>query len=436
MTEAVAVLQEELSHCRNSINTLSAEITTQPAKISLGHVSVQTQYQTLPETLTSKPGSPESAALPPNKKPPIHPNQPVHNRPPPQVFCWRCKGNHAPVLCPQWIFNQVNRPSSHRPPQPQTAKPFQTQEGHATLGSLSHSGYPEAKTSPPKLALYSAIPPSMDSPPPCLDPQVQPATDADVLQFQQDTHKNLHIPNADIWKAQQEDSAIKDLYRKIMETGEVIENPTTKFTILEDKVYRVVQLPHKTHYQIYLPTTLRQQFLHHYHIEPLSGHLGRYKTFKRLQALVYWPKMSLDVREYVRCCQVCQRQKSETRKPPAKLHQHAIHAPPEMLGVAQFQKLVKGNLEKARKRQKQNYDKGRRDGNFTDNDRVWLHTHPYSKAEQLFSEKLAPRWKGPYRVTRRFEPLNLEVILEDTGQDLHVVNVAQLEPCYPPRQNW
>lgn len=112
-------------------------------------------------------------------------------------------------------------------------------------------------------------------------------------------------------------------------------------------MYRVVQLPHKTLDQIYIPTPLRQQFLCYYHDEPLSGHLGRYKTYKRLQALVYWPKMSLDGREYVQCCQVCQLHKPETRKPPGKLQQTAINAPWEMLGVdlmGAFPQSSNGNL--------------------------------------------------------------------------------------------
>lgn len=165
------------------------------------------------------------------------------------------------------------------------------------------------------------------------DPQHQLATCAAVLRLKKDTSKNLHITDEDIWKAQQEDSIIQDLYDKIMETGEVLESPTTKYTVLEDKVYRVVQLPHKTLYQVYIPSSLHQQLLHHYHDDPLSGHLGRYKTYKRLQALVYWPKMSLEVREYVKCCKVCQLYKPETRKPPGKLQQTVVHGPWEMLGV-------------------------------------------------------------------------------------------------------
>ncbi len=69
--------------------------------------------------------------------------------------------------------------------------------------------------------------------------------------------------------------------KKIMETGEVLENATTKFTVLEDKADGVDDLPHKTLFQVCpflpLPTT------------PTTSHHGRYKTYKWLQALVYWP---------------------------------------------------------------------------------------------------------------------------------------------------
>ncbi len=99
--------------------------------------------------------------------------------------------------------------------------------------------------------------------------------------------------------------------------------------------------------------------------------------------------------------------------------------------IAEFKKLVNDNLEKAKRRQKHNYDKGRRDGEFSEKYRVWIRTHPYSKADKSFSAKLAPRWKGPYRVTRKVGPINFEVVLEDTGEDLRVVNVTQIKPCYP-----
>lgn len=107
--------------------------------------------------------------------------------------------------------------------------------------------------------------------------------------------------------------------KKIMETGEITENQMKQFTILEDKMDRVVQLPRKTLCQVNIPSSLCQQLLHHYHDEPLSGHLGRYKTYKRLQALAYWSKMSLDVKHYFHCCQTCQVQKPGNWRQPGKL---------------------------------------------------------------------------------------------------------------------
>ncbi|KAF7646306.1 hypothetical protein LDENG_00190190 [Lucifuga dentata] len=55
----------------------------------------------------------------------------------------------------------------------------------------------------------------------------------------------------------------------------------------------------------------------------------------------------------------------------------------------------------------------------------------YSKADQSFSAKIAPKWKGSYRILRKVGPINFEIVLEDSGEDFKVVNVAQLNACYP-----
>lgn len=209
-----------------------------------------------------------------------------------------------------------------------------------------------------------------------------------VLLSKRDTYRNLQITDEDIWNAQQEDSVIQTLYDAIMEKGEVVENASTKFTVLEDKVYRVVHLPHKTLYQVYIPSSLRQQLLHHYHNDPVSGHFRRYKTYKRLQALVYWPKMSIDVREYVRCCQVCQLYKPQTRKPPGKLQQTVVHGPWEMLGVdlmGPFPRSSSGNLYLIV---------------FVDYYTSWVEMFPLRKAtaeavSQILTKEILTRWGVP-----------------------------------------
>lgn len=88
------------------------------------------------------------------------------------------------------------------------------------------------------------------------------------------------------------------LYQEI-EHGKVIVNENSEFTILEDKVYRIVQLPHKTLYQVYILESLQHELLQLSHEDPMDGHLGRLKTYRRLQALVYWPKLNIQVKEFI-----------------------------------------------------------------------------------------------------------------------------------------
>lgn len=95
---------------------------------------------------------------------------------------------------------------------------------------------------------------------------------------------------------------------------------------------------------------------------------------------------------------------------------------------------VEKKLHSACQRQKRNYDKNRREVVFEEKDRVWMRTHPYSKAIKFFSAKIAPKWQGPYRIVQKLGPLNYEIVLEDTGEDLRVVHVSRIKPCFPSAQ--
>lgn len=66
--------------------------------------------------------------------------------------------------------------------------------------------------------------------------------------------------------------------------------------------------------------------------------------------------------------------------------------------LARLRDYVKVNVNRAQQRQKRNYDRGRRNESYLE--KVWIRTHPLSKDDQAFTVKLAPRWKGPYRVVR------------------------------------
>jgi len=54
---------------------------------------------------------------------------------------------------------------------------------------------------------------------------------------------------------------------------------------------------------------LRQQLLQLFHDLAMGGHSGMKVNKKRLASILYWKGMSKDVRNYVRACVVCQRNK-------------------------------------------------------------------------------------------------------------------------------
>ena len=56
---------------------------------------------------------------------------------------------------------------------------------------------------------------------------------------------------------------------------------------------------------------LRTQVLRECHDGPLGGHFGRAKTGSLVRRLTFWVGQELDVAEYVRSCQTCQRTKAE-----------------------------------------------------------------------------------------------------------------------------
>lgn len=56
------------------------------------------------------------------------------------------------------------------------------------------------------------------------------------------------------------------------------------------------------------------------HDSAVGGHSGRDATLHRIKSLFFWPKMSLEVQNYVRNCSVCQKNKYENVAKPGLLH--------------------------------------------------------------------------------------------------------------------
>ncbi|PNX98963.1 Ty3/gypsy retrotransposon protein [Trifolium pratense] len=56
-------------------------------------------------------------------------------------------------------------------------------------------------------------------------------------------------------------------------------------------------------------SSLIPKMLAEFHVTPSGGHSGFYRTYRRLAANVYWVGMKARVQEYVKACDICQRQK-------------------------------------------------------------------------------------------------------------------------------
>jgi len=58
-----------------------------------------------------------------------------------------------------------------------------------------------------------------------------------------------------------------------------------------------------------VPPSLREMLLKYFHGAVFSGHLGAWKTYHKIASNFWWPKMRLEIFNYVLGCELCQRAK-------------------------------------------------------------------------------------------------------------------------------
>jgi len=91
--------------------------------------------------------------------------------------------------------------------------------------------------------------------------------------------------------------------------------------------------------------------------------------------------------------------------------------------------IVRSNLQRASQEQARHYNLRRREWRPKLGDKVWLRQHPLSKAAEGFAAKLAPKYDGPYTVTRFISPYL--VLLQRPGKRRsRSANISQLKPFY------
>uniref|UniRef100_H2ZTY8 Gypsy retrotransposon integrase-like protein 1 n=1 Tax=Latimeria chalumnae TaxID=7897 RepID=H2ZTY8_LATCH len=94
------------------------------------------------------------------------------------------------------------------------------------------------------------------------------------------------------------------------------QNPEN-YCVVDGLVYRKPSIE-LNNLKLFVPEALRIDIMKLYHDYPLAGHLGRTKTFHRINAVAYWPRMRKDIETYVKNCRICQQYKPEYRNATAK----------------------------------------------------------------------------------------------------------------------
>ena len=80
----------------------------------------------------------------------------------------------------------------------------------------------------------------------------------------------------------------------------------------------------------YIPNNieLKNMILHDNHDSKIAGHFGTYKTLERLKHNYHWHKMEEDVKDYVRTCDTCQRDKPSRHRQYGELQLLEVHYRP------------------------------------------------------------------------------------------------------------
>ena len=61
--------------------------------------------------------------------------------------------------------------------------------------------------------------------------------------------------------------------------------------------------------------SIKQKLMQEVHAVPYAGHLGYQKKLKKLQQHFYWPDRTLEIRDFVLSCEICQQEKSGSSCP-------------------------------------------------------------------------------------------------------------------------
>jgi len=136
-----------------------------------------------------------------------------------------------------------------------------------------------------------------------------------------------------IVREQKEDATLQPLWGEVNES-EVKSSNRVHYVSLNAYLFRSTMDKNGCqNLQVVMPTNFREQCLQYAHANPLSGHLGRMKTLRRLLEVTYWTEIRKDVWRICKECQVCQQYKPCITKLAGRLQSTPVVEPGYMLGI-------------------------------------------------------------------------------------------------------
>ena len=111
------------------------------------------------------------------------------------------------------------------------------------------------------------------------------------------------------------------------------------FRVDDQKIFRLIHQrdflgTNYNEWKLVLPKELRRQALSECHDDPISAHLGVFKTLNRLREIYYWPDMRHDVIRFVNACKTCAQVKTSSQAKSGRMGQRKNVAYPfQMLAI-------------------------------------------------------------------------------------------------------
>ncbi|VDI17858.1 Hypothetical predicted protein [Mytilus galloprovincialis] len=196
--------------------------------------------------------------------------------------------------------------------------------------------------------------------------------------------------------------------------------------VLQDGLlFRKFEKQNKTgqYLQFLTPEKLKSEVLHSMHDAIISGHLGKRKTTEKLLQRFYWFELREDVRIWIAKCEVC-----GAIKPPSKTARASLggipltnikenssnygeHVQNLRNSLQKAHKVARAHLQVNAKRRKDYYDRKSNLTNFEVYDKAWC----MLGIKKGISPKLQALYTGPCLITKKFNDINYEIQVDESG---------------------